>query len=154
MTGKKSFCTKQIFYYFTTPPRDRKSDNPNNLIIYTPGSDFFVYICQLFVCLVSGSCDVSHYDYLKINICLYIWCDEKYLPNIPQQPAIMKNKIFYLPLIILLPIVNIVKSDVGGHDLFTSLAQLEVLWYNEIETIKVMERAITNMEKATKSLQK
>ena len=85
---------------------------------------------------------------------LYIWCDEKYLPNIPQQPAIMKNKIFYLPLIILLPIVNIVKSDVGGHDLFTSLAQLEVLWYNEIEIIKVMERAITNMEKATKSLQK
>ena len=54
----------------------------------------------------------------------------------------------------ILPLIKIVKSDVGGHDLFTSLAQLEVLWFNELESIKVMERAIINMEKATKSLQK
>ena len=64
----------------------------------------------------------------------------------------MKNKIFFLPFI--LPLITIVKSDLGGHDLFTSLAQLEVLWFNELESIKVMERAILNMEKATKSLQK
>ena len=64
----------------------------------------------------------------------------------------MKNKIFFLPFI--LPLITIVKSDVGGHDLFTSLAQLEVLWFNELESIKVMERTILNMEKATKSLQK
>ena len=64
----------------------------------------------------------------------------------------MKDKIFFLPFI--LPLITSVKSDVGGHDLFTSLAQLEVLWFNELESIKVMERAILNMEKATKSLQK
>lgn len=59
---------------------------------------------------------------------------------------------FFLPFI--LSLITIVKSHVGGHDLFTSLAQLEVLWFNELETIKVMERAIINMEKATKSLKK
>ena len=64
----------------------------------------------------------------------------------------MTHNMFFLPFI--LSLITIVKSHVGGHDLFTSLAQLEVLWYNEIEIIKVMERAITNMEKATKSLQK
>ena len=62
----------------------------------------------------------------------------------------MTHNMFFLPFI--LSLITIVKSHVGGHDLFTSLAQLEVLWFNELETIKVMERAIINMEKATKSL--
>ena len=62
------------------------------------------------------------------------------------------TNMFFLPFI--LSLITIVKSHVGGHDLFTSLAQLEVLWFNELETIKVMERAIINMEKATKSLKK
>ena len=64
----------------------------------------------------------------------------------------MTHNMFFLPFI--LSLITIVKSHVGGHDLFTSLAQLEVLWFNELETIKVMERAIINMEKATKSLKK
>ena len=64
----------------------------------------------------------------------------------------MTHNMFFLPFI--LSLISIVKSHVGGHDLFTSLAQLEVLWFNELETIKVMERAIINMEKATKSLKK
>ena len=64
----------------------------------------------------------------------------------------MTHNMFFLPFI--LSLITIVKSHVGGHDLFTSLAQLEVLWFNELETIKVMERAIINMEKATKLLKK
>ena len=64
----------------------------------------------------------------------------------------MTHNMFFLPFI--LSLISIVKSHVGGHDLFTSLAQLEVLWFNELETIKVMERAIINMEKATKLLKK
>ena len=64
----------------------------------------------------------------------------------------MTHNMFFLPFI--LSLITIVKSHVGGHDLFTSLAQLEVLWFNELETIKVMERAIINMEKATISLKK
>ena len=64
----------------------------------------------------------------------------------------MTHNMFFLPFI--LSLISIVKSHVGGHDLFTSLAQLKVLWFNELETIKVMERAIINMEKATKLLKK
>ena len=45
-----------------------------------------------------------------------------------------------------------VNADVGSHDLFTSLAQLEVLWKNELEVIKVMQVAITKMEKGIKIL--
>ena len=45
-----------------------------------------------------------------------------------------------------------IKANVGGHDLFTSLAQLEVLWHNEHEIIKLMENAISKMERATKAL--
>ena len=45
-----------------------------------------------------------------------------------------------------------IKADIGGHDLFTSLAQLDVLWKNEMDIIKVMEGAITKMDKATNAL--
>ena len=60
-----------------------------------------------------------------------------------------------MKILILLYIFNFhmkVNADVGGHDLFTSLAQLEVLWKNELEVIKVMEVAITKMEKGIKIL--
>jgi hypothetical protein len=36
-----------------------------------------------------------------------------------------------------------VMGKIGGHDLFASLAQLEILWHNEIDTIVVMERIAT-----------
>ena len=39
-----------------------------------------------------------------------------------------------------------VKGENGGQDLFTSLAQLEVLWHNDIEVVKQMEEAIRKME--------
>lgn len=47
-----------------------------------------------------------------------------------------------------------VKADVGGHDLFTSLAQLEVLWKNEMEIVEVMKTAIAKMEIATEAMNK
>ena len=47
---------------------------------------------------------------------------------------------------------TIVIADVGGHDLFTSLAQLEVLWHNDREMVSVMEDAIGKMESATQAL--
>jgi len=43
-------------------------------------------------------------------------------------------------------------ATVGGHDLFTSLAQLEVLWKNEMQVVDVMENAIKKMESATNIL--
>ena len=43
-------------------------------------------------------------------------------------------------------------ATVGGHDLFTSLAQLEVLWKNEMQIINTMESAIKKMESASNAL--
>ena len=45
-----------------------------------------------------------------------------------------------------------VNASVGGHDLFTSLAQLEVLWKNEMQIINTMEDAIRKMETASNAL--
>ena len=45
-----------------------------------------------------------------------------------------------------------VNASVGGHDLFTSLAQLEVLWKNEMTVINTMEDAIRKMETASNAL--
>ena len=43
-------------------------------------------------------------------------------------------------------------ASVGGHDLFTSLAQLEVLWKNEMKVVDLMENAIKKMESASNAL--
>ena len=40
----------------------------------------------------------------------------------------------------------------GGQDLFTSLAQLEVLWQNDIKVVKQMTETIDKMEKALGAL--
>ena len=45
-------------------------------------------------------------------------------------------------------------SDFGGHDLFTSLAQLEVLWHNEREIVSQMEGMLEVNENITKALNK
>ena len=45
-----------------------------------------------------------------------------------------------------------VRGEVGGQDLFTSLAQLEVLWHNEIKVVNLMERMISKMDKAPSAL--
>ena len=42
--------------------------------------------------------------------------------------------------------IPVVKGENGGQDLFTSLAQLEVLWHNDIKVVKEMEEAIRKME--------
>ena len=55
-------------------------------------------------------------------------------------------------LVTFLLVLRGIKADVGGHDLFTSLAQLEVLWHNEMEMIQVMENAIIKMEQASKAM--
>ena len=44
-------------------------------------------------------------------------------------------------------------ADVGGHDLFTSLAQLEVLWQNEMEVVKVMKDTIEKLHEASSALE-
>ena len=43
---------------------------------------------------------------------------------------------------------DIVKAEYGGHDLFTSLAQLEVLWQNDINVVQQMEKLIAKLETA------
>ena len=60
-----------------------------------------------------------------------------------------------LPFILSLLFISqttVVIANVGGHDLFTSLAQLEVLWHNDREVVSVMEDAIGKMESATLAL--
>ena len=47
---------------------------------------------------------------------------------------------------------NIVVAEFGGQDLFTSLAQLEVLWQNERKVVQQMENTIEKMETALQSL--
>ena len=47
---------------------------------------------------------------------------------------------------------NIVVAEHGGQDLFTSLAQLEVLWQNERTVVQQMESTIEKMETALQSL--
>ena len=47
---------------------------------------------------------------------------------------------------------NLVTAEMGGQDLFTSLAQLEVLWKNEIKVVKQMEETISKMETALGAL--
>ena len=61
-------------------------------------------------------------------------------------------KLPFLISILFIAKSTIVIADVGGHDLFTSLAQLEVLWHNDREMVSVMEDAIGKMESATQAL--
>lgn len=58
-------------------------------------------------------------------------------------------------LIIFLSLLDVgfVRAAFGGHDLFTSLAQLEVLWKNDQEVVKEMEKTVVKLERAKKSLQ-
>ena len=43
-------------------------------------------------------------------------------------------------------------GDVGGHDLFTSLTQLEILWHNEIKVVGLMEKMIQKMSRTPKAI--
>ena len=43
-------------------------------------------------------------------------------------------------------------AEVGGHDLFTSLAQLEVLWKNEMKVVQVMQDTLEKLDKAKVAL--
>ena len=67
----------------------------------------------------------------------------------------MLHKGFVTSLMIILLFTNEKKFTValfGGQDLFTSLAQLEVLWQNDIKVVKQMEETIEKMEKAIGTL--
>jgi len=66
----------------------------------------------------------------------------------------MKSLIFVTFFVVLLILPENVRSDFGGHDLFTSLAQLEVLWHNDREVVKEMENTIVKLERAKKSLER
>lgn len=57
-------------------------------------------------------------------------------------------------LITLFSICRINLANYGGHDLFTSLGQLNELWKNEIEVVRNMEKAIQNMDDMKASLVK
>lgn len=58
----------------------------------------------------------------------------------------------YLVLVSILAISSQSYADVGGHDLFTSLAQLEVLWQNEMEVVQVMQDTLNKLDKAKAAL--
>ena len=40
----------------------------------------------------------------------------------------------------------------GGHDLFTALTQLEILWQNDIKIVGVMEKLVKRMDRASNAL--
>ena len=46
----------------------------------------------------------------------------------------------------------VVRAEHGGQDLFTSLAQLEELWKNDIKVVQQMEDTIRKMETAVSAL--
>lgn len=66
----------------------------------------------------------------------------------------MKISLFVIVFGLSLSIPGGGEAAFGGHDLFTSLAQLEVLWHNDREVVKDMEVMIKKMDKAKKSLEK
>jgi len=47
-----------------------------------------------------------------------------------------------------------VNCNYGGHDLFTSLAQLHSLWENEEQFVNKMEVAVENIEAMTLSMKR
>ena len=60
---------------------------------------------------------------------------------------------FSLNLLLTLNIQRvIVGAEYGGHDLFTSLAQLEVLWKNDINVVQQMEKLIMKLETTISTL--
>ena len=62
----------------------------------------------------------------------------------------MKN--FSLLVLLLAVAVPESSSDFGGHDLFTSLAQLEVLWHNEVEVVQKMRDSLGLEDKMDEAL--
>jgi hypothetical protein len=44
--------------------------------------------------------------------------------------------------------------DFGGHDLFTSLAQLEVLWHNDRQIVKDMEALLGKNDNLTQTMKR
>jgi len=65
----------------------------------------------------------------------------------------MKISLLLIFIGLVLSILGNVEAAFGGHDLFTSLAQLEVLWHNEREVVKDMQNIIKKLDKAKKSLE-
>ena len=45
-----------------------------------------------------------------------------------------------------------VSANFGGNDLFTSLAQLEVLWQDDVKVVNQMENMVKKMERAITAL--
>jgi hypothetical protein len=65
----------------------------------------------------------------------------------------MKQIILLSFTICLFSLAPNVAADFGGHDLFTSLAQLEVLWKNEREVVEDMKDIIKKLDRAKTSLE-
>ncbi len=94
---------------------------------------------------------------LYLHIHSQIWKgDEEYneKKHLTYWKLKMKSLIFVTFFVVLLILPENVRSDFGGHDLFTSLAQLEVLWHNDREVVKEMENTIVKLERAKKSLER
>ena len=68
----------------------------------------------------------------------------------------MTNKTYFTSVIFycFAVIFKTTLSDFGGHDLFTSLAQLEVLWRNERVIVQDMKKMLGINENVTKALEK
>ena len=50
--------------------------------------------------------------------------------------------------------VQIVSGSYGGHDLFTSLAELKELWINDIEVVQEMKKVVVLMKEIQDSMQR
>ena len=48
--------------------------------------------------------------------------------------------------------LNSARGAYGGHDLFTSLAQLKVLWHNELEVVDFMKSIQTENKNLTNAI--
>ena len=72
------------------------------------------------------------------------------VPNVKTLSYILTNFISCLcSYFIILLVFNSnreVFGDFGGHDLFASVSQLEDLWYNEKQTVSIIEEVLEIMK--------
>ncbi len=62
------------------------------------------------------------------------------------------NRLALVVAVVFLNISHFVNCDVGGHDLFSSLAQLEVLWKNDVKIVETMENMAEKLENASMAI--
>ena len=79
-------------------------------------------------------------------------CQTDYKAYFYEDYGKMKKMVKFYITFALLAFAKPSYAEVGGHDLFTSLAQLEVLWRNEMKVVQVMQDTLQKLDDAKATL--